>query len=233
MQKPANNRPGGAPRHTLRVALATGTTVAALIGAQAVAIFGRTAQAKPVIVGARAGDTETPIPSSVPIQTDVPPLSSNLLSPSVTPQPSLTRSSSATPLPSVTSQPSATALPSATPLPRVYYTVKSGDTLGVIAARFKTTVQTLMALNAGTLTNSNVVQVGQKLLISGPLPTAPTQAPTSTEGPISPTDTSTDTASLSSDATRMPTSTPIPTWTAVPTQVYRAPVQPTPKTKSS
>ena len=219
MQKPPN-RPGTAlhkpaSRPTLRVALATGTTVAALIGAQAIAIFGRTAQAKPVIVGAHADDSDTAVPSAAATQTDVP-ASATALSPSATPQPSSTQTKTVT------------ALPSTIPVPRVYYTVKSGDTLGRIAARFKTSVQSLMALNTGTLTNSNLVQVGQKLLIAGPLPTTPTQTSTATDS----------TAALSEatdapSATLWPTSTPLPTWTPLPTQVYHAPVQPAPKTKSS
>jgi LysM repeat protein len=117
--------------------------------------------------------------------------------------------------------------------------VKSGDTLGVIAARFKTTVQAIMALNASVLTDQNRIQVGQKLLISGTQPTTATQVPTDTPPPTQ--DSSSDAALASSDATQVPTWTPlptstsIPTWTPVPTQVYyyQAPIQPAPRTKSS
>jgi LysM repeat protein len=45
----------------------------------------------------------------------------------------------------------------------VTYTVKSGDTLAGIAARFKTTVAKLMAANG--IKNANSIQVGQKLSI--------------------------------------------------------------------
>ncbi len=45
----------------------------------------------------------------------------------------------------------------------VTYTVKSGDTLAGIAARFKTTVAKLMAANG--IKNANSIQVGQKLII--------------------------------------------------------------------
>lgn len=228
-----------ASRHTMRGALATGTTMAALIGAQAIAVFGRTAQAKPVIVGARAGDTATPL-ASMPTQTDVPVSSVSLL-PSATPQPSATLVSSSTSLPSMTPLPSTTPLPSATAVPRVFYTVQSGDTLGVIAARFKTTVQTIMALNADRLANPNLVQVGQKLLISGPVPTTPTQVPPSTVVPSPTQDSVSNPVLASSDATQVstwtpqPTDTSIPTWTPIPTQVhyYQAPIQPAPRTKSS
>ena len=45
----------------------------------------------------------------------------------------------------------------------VTYTVKSGDTLVGIAARFKTTVAKLIAANG--IRNANSIQVGQKLII--------------------------------------------------------------------
>jgi LysM repeat protein len=45
------------------------------------------------------------------------------------------------------------------------YTVKSGDTLSKIAAKFKTTVAALAALNG--IQNVNVIRVGQVLKISG------------------------------------------------------------------
>ena len=45
----------------------------------------------------------------------------------------------------------------------VTYTVKSGDTLAGIAAKFKTTVAKLMAAN--DIKNANSIQVGQKLTI--------------------------------------------------------------------
>jgi LysM repeat protein len=45
----------------------------------------------------------------------------------------------------------------------VTYTVKSGDTLAGIAAKYKTTVAKLMAANV--IKNANSIQVGQKLTI--------------------------------------------------------------------
>jgi lysozyme len=45
----------------------------------------------------------------------------------------------------------------------VTYSVKSGDTLAGIAAKFKTTVAKLMTANG--IKNANSIQVGQKLTI--------------------------------------------------------------------
>lgn len=45
------------------------------------------------------------------------------------------------------------------------YTVKKGDTLSAIAAKYKTTVAKLAALNG--IKNPNVISVGQKLKVSG------------------------------------------------------------------
>jgi LysM repeat protein len=44
-----------------------------------------------------------------------------------------------------------------------YYTVQSGDTFGVIAARFGTTVQRLEQLNPGV--SSNALSVGQRIRV--------------------------------------------------------------------
>lgn|SRR3990167_8427424 len=55
------------------------------------------------------------------------------------------------------------------PTSAVYYTVKSGDTLGVIAARYKTTWQRLVTLNKtkylSLIKNPNFIQVGWKLRV--------------------------------------------------------------------
>ena len=48
-----------------------------------------------------------------------------------------------------------------------YYTVKSGDTLSKIAAANKTTVAKLMELNKDTITNKNVIRVGQIIRLPG------------------------------------------------------------------
>ncbi len=70
--------------------------------------------------------------------------------PTVEPSPSPSSSAAATPGPS-----------SSAPLRR--YKVKSGDTLSSIAARFGTTVKTLVALNS--IADARVLKVGQVLLI--------------------------------------------------------------------
>ncbi|MCA9932840.1 MAG: LysM peptidoglycan-binding domain-containing protein [Ardenticatenaceae bacterium] len=46
---------------------------------------------------------------------------------------------------------------------RFIYTVQRGDTLGIIAARYSVTVADLVALN--NITNPNVIEVGQQLII--------------------------------------------------------------------
>ncbi len=61
------------------------------------------------------------------------------------------------------------------------YTVKPGDTLGAIAARFGTSVSALAARNG--IRNPNLIYAGQRLLISGsggPAPSAP--SPTGSAG---------------------------------------------------
>ncbi|OMP66705.1 C40 family peptidase [Domibacillus epiphyticus] len=57
------------------------------------------------------------------------------------------------------------------------YTVKSGDSLGTIASRYKTTVASLKQMNGLT---SDVIYVGQKLKVSGKAP-ATTAAPTTSK----------------------------------------------------
>lgn len=63
------------------------------------------------------------------------------------------------------------------------YTVKSGDTLSGIAQRYGTTVSALAARNG--IRNPNLIQVGQRLLISGgsgPAPTPSAPAPSTGGG---------------------------------------------------
>lgn len=94
--------------------------------------------------------------------------------PSAAPSPSLTASPnvSASPSPSTPPSPSpsaapptATPLPSPTPAPTgsQTYTVRSGDTLSGIAARFGTTVKVLAQLNG--ITDPRLIRVGQVLII--------------------------------------------------------------------
>ncbi len=104
------------------------------------------------------------------------------------------------PTPTSTPDPPSTPAPTATPTPvqeeeeGFWYTVKSGDTLGAIAARFGTTTSTLVAANK--LSSANLIYVGQRLWIPGaseptatPIPTAnpnPTSNPDPTAAPSPP-----------------------------------------------
>jgi hypothetical protein len=64
------------------------------------------------------------------------------------------------------------ALPSAAPTPTPFtYTVKPKDTLTKIAARFKVTVDQILAANP-TITNPNVVSIGDKIVIPTAAPSA-------------------------------------------------------------
>ncbi|WP_083632228.1 LysM peptidoglycan-binding domain-containing protein [Domibacillus antri] len=84
--------------------------------------------------------------------------------------------------PAVTGAKPSTANKPATTTSTGTYTVKSGDSLGAIASRYKTTVASLKQLNGLT---SDVIYVGQKLKVSGQ---APTPQPTSTSSrPAAPT----------------------------------------------
>lgn len=71
------------------------------------------------------------------------------------------------------------------------YTVQAGDTLSKIAARFGTTWQTLAALNS--LSNPNVLQIGQVLRVTGSAQTPPTKPITGTPTPQTPTPNATPT----------------------------------------
>jgi membrane-bound lytic murein transglycosylase D len=62
-------------------------------------------------------------------------------------------------------------------LPDLYHTIARGDTLSQIAATYKTSVSTLVALN--NLSSSHRIRAGQRLRLpaAGPAPTAPAPAP--------------------------------------------------------
>jgi LysM repeat protein len=232
--------PNKASRHTVRVALATGTTIAVLLGTQALAIFGRTVDANPVIVGAsgdasssgdvtQVADVPTDVPTDVPSDT---PIATNTAQPSAT--------STATATLTKTTVPTKTAAKTNTPHPTtIKYTIVSSDTLGEIALKFNTTVNAIVALNSATVSNINFLKVGQVLLVPGPMstdPLSPTPSPTITLTPSTTlTPSLTPTPSVTPLATNTsipkPTSTPKPIATAKP---YVAPiVQPAPVTRSS
>ena len=80
--------------------------------------------------------------------------------------------------PTVTETLPPTAIPTETPLPPFDYTVKEGDTCGVIAATFKISVQSIIVQNQ--LSAQCFVSVGQALKI--PFPTS-TPAPPPTDVP--------------------------------------------------
>ena len=62
------------------------------------------------------------------------------------------------------------------------YTVRAGDTLSSIAARFGTTFQSLASING--ISNANVIEVGQVLRLGGPAVAAPTGGASLASAPI-------------------------------------------------
>lgn len=77
--------------------------------------------------------------------------------------------------------------PTSTPTTEVVYTVKAGDTLSGIAAKYGTTYQVLAAYNG--ISNPNVISVGQKIKIPGTsntsaTPTTPTTSVTYPKTPF-------------------------------------------------
>ncbi len=102
----------------------------------------------------------------------------------VTPTAEGTTTATATITPTSTELPTGTPIPTETPLPPFDYTVREGETCGVIAATFKISVQSIIITNQ--LSSECFVSVGQVLKI--PYPTA-TPAPPPTEIPNSATQT--------------------------------------------
>jgi len=126
--------------------------------------------------------------------------------PTITPRPTATLDPSlptATPRPTATTGNTPTPLATATLLPDgvIVHVVQTGDTLSAIAKRYQVPLAQIVQLNA--LTNTNVVRVGQTLVIATPEVTA-TPLPTDTPSPPPPTATPTST-------TMPPTSTMLPT----------------------
>ena len=100
------------------------------------------------------------------------------------PTPEGTTTATATITLTATELPTGTPIPTETPLPPFDYTVRSGETCGVIAATFKISVQSIIITNQ--LSSECFVSVGQVLKI--PYPT-PTPAPPPTEIPNAATQT--------------------------------------------
>ena len=112
------------------------------------------------------------------------------------------------------------APPTPTPTPRaepVEYVVQTGDTLGTIAEQFGITMDDLMAMNS--LTDPNLIRVGQTLFIPAAGVPLPTPTPTATIIPAQPAAQSTTEFILPPadiSLTPTPSPTPIPTATAPP-----------------
>ncbi|HEU0294975.1 MAG TPA: LysM peptidoglycan-binding domain-containing protein [Anaerolineales bacterium] len=77
--------------------------------------------------------------------------------------------------PTATEAPTATLIPTETPLPPLDYTVRTGDTCGIIASTFGVSVQSIIVLNQ--LSSQCFVSVGQVLKVPYPTPT-PAPPPT-------------------------------------------------------
>ena len=86
-------------------------------------------------------------------------------------------------------------LPSATPLPtglakgtKIEYTVLSGEVLGVIADRFNSTIEAIIAIPENNLKTAGDLKAGQKLIIPVNMVTpVPTRTQTATKAPTTPT----------------------------------------------
>jgi LysM repeat protein len=80
-----------------------------------------------------------------------------------------------------TSTPAPTATPHNTPTPRpdgsIVHVVESGETLAVISRMYGLDVETVRGLNAGSLGDEGVVEIGQEIVIAPPVAT-PTPEPT-------------------------------------------------------
>jgi len=87
----------------------------------------------------------------------------------------VTPTETATITPTGTEVPTATLIPTETPLPPLDYTVRAGDSCGVIAATFGVSVQSIIVLNQ--LSSQCLVSVGQVLKVPYPTPT-PAPPPT-------------------------------------------------------
>lgn len=157
--------------------------------------------------------TLTPIPTSTPIATNTaPPTSTSTQAP-----PTATRQTGGTsPSATISSTPEPTIAATATPVPpsTQSYTVKLGDTLSEIAARFGVSVTALAEANG--ITDPTLIRPGQVLVIPvpGTTPLPPTPTPTPTWTPIvlaTRATTASPTSAVTPTATATPTPTPTPT----------------------
>jgi Tol biopolymer transport system component/LysM repeat protein len=171
--------------------------------------------------------TDTPPVTDTPIATDTPPATPTPAQTTATPTSQTTVVSAAT----VDATETATPAPTPTPLANQTYTVKAGDTLSEIAARFGVTVQAIAEANG--ITNTKLIRVGQVLVIPAPgtTPLSLTVTPTPTWTPIV-------LRTTTAEATGNPSATPTPTGasatatpasTARPTNTPKPAPTPTPK----
>jgi LysM repeat protein len=149
----AERRRGGAGR-ALLLALVSVILVAAVFGAAGYALSQIVAQ-----MAAAPG----PLITASPVPVDTPSPSSSQVA-AVTPTSSAAAGGSPTPT-AIASTPgtSASPTPSASPL---FYTVKRGDTLRKIAARFGVTVEAIATANG--ITNLDNIALGRRLIIPRP-----------------------------------------------------------------
>ena len=158
------------------ISLRYGTTVADLVAANSIA------NANLIYVGQQlwipVEVTPTPPATTAPDETLTPGITvtaTSTLTPTVTVMPTETLTPTATLIPTDTLTPSVTP----TQGPGVWHTVTWGDTLSGIAARYGVTVEAIMQAN--TLTNPNLIRLGQRLWIplsDAPATPTPTVVPT-------------------------------------------------------
>ncbi len=107
----------------------------------------------------------SPVAAATSTHTPAPTVSLPTAGPTKTPAP---------PTPTSTRTTAATPTPTPSPTPQIY-AVKETDTLLGIALQFNTTVEALLAAN--NLTENDFLQIGQKLVIPTPAPTATVPPP--------------------------------------------------------
>ncbi len=137
---------------------------------------------------------------------DATPTPETLNSPTPAPTVDTTATDGSDPEPSATSSP--TTVPSPTPV-SVTHVVQEGDTVSSLAYQYDTTIAAIREANQ--LSPSNVIYVGQRLIV--PIDDLEAQSAEVVSASATPTPTPTATAT----ATPVPTNTPTPTLTPTPT----------------